>query len=254
MKRVVPILILAFTVTVWGWAGGKAMVLYYSFDEGGGNTVRDESGNGNDGELKNNPRWVDGKFGGGLQFEGGSYVEIPASNSLHGNIFKEGQFTVCAWIKPTLSGDQWQHIWRSVAQSGTQDTLFLNVDGRLSWRGRVGGSWTVLCETDPGLISTEDWFHVAVVGDKSKFKIYLNGELKKETEFQETDGEIETFFLAFDNRRWQERYSGVMDEVCVFAESLSEDEIKSLMEGVKKFLPVQIKGKLAVTWGDLKRL
>ena len=239
------------SLLTWGIAQAESIVLYYSFDGGGGDTVRDESGNGNDGKL-NGPKWVDGKYGGGLQFEQGDFVQIPASDTLHGDIFKNGEFTLCLWIKPSLSGDQWQQIWRSVSGDSSRDTLFLNIDGRLSWRGRVGGQWTVMCETDPGILAADQWFHVAVVGDKSKFRIYVNGELKKETDFQESDGQIDVFFLGFDNRQWMERYAGVMDEVCLFAEPLSPDEIAKVMEGAKGFLAVRSEGKLATTWGQLK--
>jgi len=49
------------------------------FDDGSGNTAEDSSENGNDGEFVGDPQWVDGKFGDALSFDGGSYVEVPAS-------------------------------------------------------------------------------------------------------------------------------------------------------------------------------
>ena len=33
------------------------------FDEGGGNTVKDHSGNGNDGTIEGDPKWVDSDLG-----------------------------------------------------------------------------------------------------------------------------------------------------------------------------------------------
>jgi len=36
----------------------KSILLYFSFDAGSGRTVIDESGNGNDGTLKGNVKWV----------------------------------------------------------------------------------------------------------------------------------------------------------------------------------------------------
>jgi len=38
------------------------LVLYYTFDEGKGDTVKDASQNKNDGVIKGNSKWVDGKF------------------------------------------------------------------------------------------------------------------------------------------------------------------------------------------------
>jgi hypothetical protein len=39
-------------------------------DEGGGGTVGDNSGNGNDGSIISEPEWTDGKFGKALEFDG----------------------------------------------------------------------------------------------------------------------------------------------------------------------------------------
>ena len=40
------------------------------FDEGKGEVAKDSSANGNDGELIGGPKWVKGKFGQGLEFDG----------------------------------------------------------------------------------------------------------------------------------------------------------------------------------------
>ena len=48
------------------------------FDEGNGKVVSDASGNGLDGEFEGKPKWVQGKFGEGLELDGqGAYVKIP---------------------------------------------------------------------------------------------------------------------------------------------------------------------------------
>ena len=45
------------------------------FDDGNGNTAKDTSKNGNDGDI-DGAQWVDGKFGGALKFEGGAHVAV----------------------------------------------------------------------------------------------------------------------------------------------------------------------------------
>jgi len=70
------------------------------FDEGKGNVATDESGNGLDGEFEGKPKWVDGKFGQALEFDGkGAYVQIPG----HDNPNKA--ITVSAWAKSAT--DTW---------------------------------------------------------------------------------------------------------------------------------------------------
>ena len=51
-------------------------------------------------------------------------------------------------------------------------------------------------------------------------------------------------------------FKGIVDDVAMFSDTLSEADIKTLMEeGVGKVLgvaPVEPAGKLATTWGNLK--
>ena len=73
------------------------------FDEGSGNTAKDSSDNGNDGELMNGPQWVQGSFGKALEFDGkDDYVKIPSSPMLDP---KDGDMTYIAWVKTTVAGD-----------------------------------------------------------------------------------------------------------------------------------------------------
>lgn len=209
------------------------LLIWLRFVEGAGMNVEDSSGKGNRGTAMGSIQWVDGVMGGkdkAMRFEQGSSLKIPGKGPLGGDIFRK-PFTVAAWIKPDLSGDQWQHILRSKPLGSGHNTLFVNTDGRLSWRGFVSGTWTVLCETNPGLLKPGEWAHVAVVGDGSKYRIYVNGTVGAETNFVLTDGGIQDFFLAFDNDQWQERYSGVIDEFCIWADALRDEEIKSLIAG-----------------------
>ncbi|MCY3627257.1 MAG: LamG domain-containing protein [Gammaproteobacteria bacterium] len=119
----------------------------------------------------------------------------------------------------------------------------------LSWRGQVAG-WTVLCQSEGGIVEKDKWMHVAVLGDGDKFRIYANGEMVAETDFQETRGNNVTYRLGGSGG---ETFAGVMDDVAVFTRALDEDEISLIMESVETFLPVESKGKLATQWADLKR-
>jgi len=227
----------------------ESLVLCLPFDEGAGDEAEDLSKYGNNGTAVPKADWVDGKLGGAIQVTSGSgHVEIPASDSLTGDTFIES-FTLTAFVRPALTGDTWQHIWRSRPVESGHNTLFVNIGGFLSWRAMVGGSWTILCEG--GVISADEWQHVAMVSDGKNFKMYVNAELAKETNFMETDGAIQTFYVGGD--AMSENYTGAIDEVSVWNRALSEDEIRTLCtEGVEAFLSVDPAGKLAATWGKIK--
>ncbi|MCP4613586.1 MAG: LamG domain-containing protein, partial [Planctomycetes bacterium] len=199
---------------------------HWTFDEGAGTVALDSSGNGNDGTLEDGPTVVEGQFGLALAFDG-SRVTIPASDSLTANLF-QGSFAVSGWINPTRAGNTWQQIFRSVRAAETNDTLFLNNDGRLSWRGRVGGAWAGgMCETDPDVVPADQWTHFAVTGDGTNFRIYVNGDLSQESDFQTTDGENTTYYIGGDTNLG-ESYAGMIDDVRVYNQALSSAEVSEL--------------------------
>lgn len=229
----------------------SSLTLYFAFDEGKGDEAKDSSEYGNHGTFVPKADWVDGKFGKAIQVTtGNGHVEIPVSDSLHADFFKKS-FTLSAWVKPALSGDTWQHIWRSRPGGTGHNTLFVNIGGFLSWRGRVGGNWTVLCEGTSGDVKANEWAHVAIVSDEDKFKMYVNSVQVKETDFQETDGAIETYYVGGDGM--SENYTGAIDEVRVWNRALGEDELRDSMDkSATEFLAVDSMSKLTTTWAYIK--
>ena len=87
-------------VLVLGVAGNASadLVAHWAFDEGSGTTAFDSSGNGNNGTLQGDLKWVTGKIGGALEFNGtDSIIDIPYSPNMTPS---EGT-TMSAWVFPT---------------------------------------------------------------------------------------------------------------------------------------------------------
>ena len=230
-------------------AGKEKPIVHLSFDNVKGDVVGDLSGFENDGTLQQNPEEIDGKYGKALEYDS-SRVMIAASDSLTSELFKEGMFTLVLWINAKRAGNTWQQIFR--AGPDPNDTLFINNDGRLSWRGWVGGGWAGgMCETDPGVVDAETWTHAAVVSDTKNFWVYVNAEVAKESAFQATRGNNQEYMIG--GYSGGESYSGAVDEFAIFAEPIEEDYIKDIMDkGVKAASAVEYEGKLATKWGTLK--
>ncbi|MBM3235794.1 LamG domain-containing protein [Candidatus Poribacteria bacterium] len=227
----------------------EALVLYYPFDEVKVDAVKDASPNKNDGVIKGTAKLVDGKFDKAIDLPSASFVEMQASDTLTGDLFKDGAFTIYAWINPSFAGSTWEHIWRSLpGPPKGHNTFFLNLDGRLSWRASVGGTWTVLCETAPGLVPKGEWTNVVVLGDTKNFKIFVNGKEAMKCEYKKTDGGNATYHFGGEGG---ESYAGAIDEAAVFSRALSEDEINKYLGGIKAAAVVP-KGKLTAIWGTLK--
>ena len=255
-KKLTYLLAFVFVLGVAGNASAE-LVGQWKLDEGGGTTAMDASGNGNEGTLEDDPEVVDGQFGQALALDG-SRVAIPASDTLTGDLF-QGTFTLSAWINPKRTGNTWQQIFRAMIVADTSnDTLFINNDGRLSWRGRVNAAWAGgMCETAAGVVSADEWTHAAVTGDGTNFRVYVNGELSQESAFQTTDGSNTMYYIGGDPPTTGESYSGAVDDLRVYNHVLSQDDVRSSMENqggaiVKAYGPDPKDGALhADTWVTL---
>ena len=229
----------------WSVEPDKDLLLYFPMEK----DVSDASGNENDGELDGKMSLVKGKFGKAIKLLSDQPIVVMPSESMNGDIFLE-PFTYTLWINPDFKGTEWGHLWRSLPGASGHNTLFLNsAQGLLSFRGVVGG-WSVLCQTDGGLVKKNTWYQVTLTSDTKKFRIYLNGKLEKEDDYQDTKGQIAEFRIGGSAN---ETYSGLMDDVAFYKRALDKDEIKSITNsGMDAFLSVASKGKLTLNWATIK--
>ena len=80
MRTLFLILTVAILPSLFSQAGkaivDKSLLLYLALDEGQGNVIKDQSSNGFEGKVVD-AKWVDGKFGKALQFDGqDDYAEV----------------------------------------------------------------------------------------------------------------------------------------------------------------------------------
>ena len=74
------------------------LVAYWPFDEGNGKKAIDVTGNGHDGEFVGSPKWVDGKFGTALEFNGAdNHVAVADDDALD----LAENLTFMAWFSPS---------------------------------------------------------------------------------------------------------------------------------------------------------
>ena len=229
-RRFISLLSLAVLLGLVSVANA-GLVGWWQLDEGAGTTTKDSSGNGNEGTLEGNPTWVGGPFGNALAFAN-QRVTIKASTTLTADLF-QGPFTFTVWINPKRTGNTWQQIFRAWRTAGnSNDTLFINNDGRLSWRGLVNAAWAGgMCETAAGVVPADQWTHAAVTGDKTNFRIYINGVLTQTSNWQKTDGSNANYYLGGDPGTAGESYSGMIDEARVYDEVLTVEKIKEIVVG-----------------------
>jgi hypothetical protein len=217
----------------------------FKFDEGLDNKTYDSSSysnngmfyGGNDGTLYNGsvvcadpptsgagcPKWVDGKFGKALSFDGvDDYMDISHSDS----IMPTSAITVEAWVN-TQQKDVWQGI------VGKNNNTYPYYYGGY-WLGityantfrfwiDIGGTPQTVGSTD--IINLNTWYHVVGVYDGSTVKIYVDGILKGSTSATGSITAVTTSLrigYTYDGSR----FNGLIDEVRIYNRALSEEEIK----------------------------
>lgn len=224
----------------------KSLVLYLSFDEGSGNTAKDESTYGHDADLMKNPNWVEGKFGSkALEFDGTKqqFAMVPINDTLQ---LRE-QFSVAFWVK---RGDSQIREWNYMVSAGSLVwAVIFNNSTKKTYMFTKAPGWAqkgISNEDQP-----EDWVHISVVHDIDKdVSFYYDGEKVggggKPPAIIEIDGSV----MVGARHPGLEFFTGVIDEVYLFNRAISLDEINSIRAG--DFTPVKAADKITTTWGTIK--
>ena len=221
-----------------------SLVGYWPFDEKVGKKAEDVSGNGNDGKLIDEPKWVEGKFGSALEFGGdGSYVEVADDPSLD----LTNVATVMAWFKLT---DDLTNTSRMMSKN---NSIFVIFDfGNKS-------SLDFLVKPDNDFVESKtvdwkqgDWYHFAGSFAKGKMNIYINGQLEGEKKNAAgiAPSDLDLWIGADDWQMSASSFPGVIDEVRIYNKALTEGEIKKLM--TTPMAVSKTPDRLTVTWSRLK--
>ncbi|MCG9126386.1 LamG domain-containing protein [Candidatus Poribacteria bacterium] len=231
----------------------------WKFDEGGGNSVKDASGNDHEGELVSNPKWVEGKFGDALEFDGSNYIDLGNDPSLQ----FDGNVTILFWAKPENVGAGRQNI---VCKSyGGEGCLTQEPAGIMSFYwGDCGGNCQPYVEVKRppgGTIVSGEWIHIAEVRDVDdrQYRMYKDGEVVAEDTWAKCGGHPcgdskASDLTLFIGNGYAGKFRGILDEVAIIGAVLTENEIQDIMsEGLDGAADVSASGKIATTWGRLKK-
>lgn len=222
----------------------------WNFDQEKGGTVKDTSGNGNDGKIVDAER-VEGKEGMGIEFDGTNHVVIPASETV--NDFLDG-FTYLLWVKP-LGNPSGPHV-RLIERDWHNPNILIGPTdfyGSFIFNGGIdnsavrGGAWEM-----------DEWSFVALTHDGQTLILYVDGEAVADLDVGEPDFTEQHDGGSIWLTRWKGGpgwdFSGVLDEVAIFNAALSEDDLNVIMtEGLEKALAVSPIDKLTTTWAHIKR-
>jgi len=221
-------------IFVLGLTAGIAnadMVGYWKFDEGSGNTAYDLSNYTNDGTINGDPKWVAGKIGAALEFDGSDdYVDCGNDPSLNIN----DRITVAAWVKTTSTahgyfvskGTAWDEIGHyAIGQE-------YNVP--MTFQFEIAGSGGTV-ELDSNIaVNDGQWHYIVGTYDDPVVKVYVDG-VEENTMRESSRLTGSTVGGLTIGQRGGNIISGIIDEVRIYNRALTEPEILAAMEGGEGF-------------------
>ena len=239
-------------------AGGKGNVkqlgekLYvWHFDEGKGKEA-EEATAGLVGEFNGDIAWVEGISGDAVQMAGkvgkAEFIEVPHSDEVD----IDEAITMMAWIYPDeLPGGGQENKFTIFYKN----TYYLQIEP-----GAGQLAYYFYDTTNPGYhisdgkVKAKEWTHVALVWDGSEARFYINGESGGKAIAQKGPGRsMPNKALRFggeNNGCCPRFFQGRIDELMLANYPLSEADIQKIINDT---LAVSARGKLATTWGNLKR-
>jgi len=171
--------------------------------------------------LTTTPKWTeDGVIGGGAyEFDGSKYVRVSINQPLGDT------WTISAWLKKYSHSVNSYPIFLSfglpyIACNGSSSSF------RLSYSSSDGQT-NVSGSTVPTL---GEWYHVAATSDTNGVRIYVNGELEGSDSRQSIVDSSQSFDIGRHYGNNSYIINGGVDDVRVFKEALSADDIKQLYQ------------------------
>jgi hypothetical protein len=215
------------------------------FDDGTGDVATDHSGKGNDGTLKN-AKWVEGKFGKALEFNGTDACVQTEQKLLDGL----SEFTIVTWVKP---GNITANRVGLVGQNDSPEFGFIDPNNVNLWTPTAGGL------SNPYNHPEDEWHHVGTVASTTFTKVYIDGEAVEQAGAYANHGSSNFNVNIGGCGVWDPDgnwYTGAMDEVAIFHAALENGDIETIMNdglasavGITAVSPAR---KLATSWGKIK--
>ena len=217
------------------------MILWYEFNETGGDAVPDSSGYERHGTIDDieGDTWDpnDGRYPGCINFNGGERIDGPWStlNSVDNGI------TVSLWLKESMGdenyvfsfGDEAHNVWAQVPTSDLQNVEFRagnDTNDLLLWREANPSAWV------------DEWHHFAFRKDQvaETMSIYFDGSrAKSKANTANTLDQVGNKWFQI-GAEWDssDGYSGKIDDFRIYDYALPDLEIEALARG----------GELGLAW------
>lgn len=211
----------------------EGLVAEFKFDETSGSVAMDTSESGLEGFVRGQPEWVQGYCGSALKFDGiDDYVHVGDRDEIEVNTY-----TVAAWCKS--DGNTTDHIRQEILEKA--DSYWMNIrnDSQLVRSGGFYGDcsieqqWFYTDSETP--VQWNTWYHLAASYDGTRLRVYINGQLQSDllVDLPHCIDRDKLLVIGakkeYDDTPAEAYFSGTLDEVRIYARSLTQEEIIRVM-------------------------
>ncbi|MBA2393108.1 MAG: DUF5127 domain-containing protein [Ktedonobacteraceae bacterium] len=227
------------------YAATPGLVGYWPLDNGSGNSATDVSGGNHNGTLNGSPAWTTGKSGTALSFNGSSTTVDINHNVINTNT----NFSVAAWVQ-LASLNNWS---TAVSQDGANVSGFF-LQYTSPGAGADGGKFaftllnsdattaTPVRATSPFSPVANTWYHLVGVYDTAnqQIRLYVNGALaatRPVSSAWNATGETVIGRAKFGSS--VDYWPGLIDDVQISNQALSNSDVTSLYQGVPALTPLR---------------
>ena len=238
------VILLALIASVaWGQLPTKGLVLYLTMEEGKGNIINDQSGNGSKATITGDPKWVKGKFGTGIEFDGETNYAVVN----HNPVFDFTEMTAAAWVNWSGLSAGYRFVMCQWGSPGNEWILRVDNKGNFAAVWFIDGK--VQKDTERKPFPQGQWQHIAIAHRDGAQTIYRDGEVAVSAKRagKLAVGKDNVFIGA--NGTEGDKFGGILDELALWNRALTQDEIKMTMQGIT---PVRPEGSITTLWGRLK--
>ncbi len=214
------------------------LLAHWEFDDGSGTTARDSSGNGHDGTLKGDPKWVAGIIGSGALSLDGSDGLVEAPH--HASLNLTDTLTITAWVKLHDLGTYYFIVCKQ--PSGTaRDNYPGNYEfrteantGALQFGHQQAEGEVYVFYTSTMRIVAGQWYHVAVAFTKGGMvEFYVDGAPAGSAAQTTNFGVLNNEPIRIGGRKdGYSFFNGLLDDVQIYNRALSAGQVQKLFDGI----------------------
>jgi hypothetical protein len=204
----------------------------WHLDEGRGTTVKDSSANHNDGTILSGTSWTQGRFGSALSFDGSKGRVLVRDNLA---LEPDSAVTVSAWVRSAASPGDYRYIVAKGASRCTTASygLYSGPDGGLMFYVSKDRGTGFVRSPDAGTRVWDGGWHLAVgTFDGTFVRLYVDGRqvgrgTRREGQLEYRFENSNDLFIGDYPSCQPATFAGMIDEVSIWREALTADEIKA---------------------------